>query len=90
MKKIFITIFTLLCCATTNADDNVLFDNADENSLSLYVAQSTGSGSLLHLFYPGEWDIVPMTTVMVEYAQPMKIFRLPARMNLNLIPKYGI
>lgn len=85
MKKVFITIFTLLCCGAASADDNVLFDNADENSLSIYIAQSTGSGSLLHLFYPGDWEVVPMTTVMVEYAQPMTIFRFPARMNFNLI-----
>ena len=85
MKRFLVTVFLVSCYNAAIAQDNVFFDDGDENSLSIYVAQSTGSGSLLHLFYPGDWEIVPMTAVMVEYAQPMKIFRLPARMNLNLI-----
>ncbi|MBO4683212.1 MAG: hypothetical protein J5611_01365, partial [Alphaproteobacteria bacterium] len=85
MKKICISFLTMFLFCAAIADDNVLFDDGDNNSLSIYVAQSTGSGSLLHLFYPGDWEIVPMTAVMVEYAQPMTIFRFPARMNLNLI-----
>ena len=85
MKKICVSFLTLFLFCSAVAENNVLFDDGDNNSLSIYVAQSTGSGSLLHLFYPGDWEIVPMTAVMVEYAQPMTIFRFPARMNLNLI-----
>lgn len=85
MKKIFIAIFAFGLFGATNAADNVFFDDTDENSLSLYVAHGTGPGSLLHLVYPGEWDIVPMTSIMVQYSQPMTIFRFPARMNFNLI-----
>ena len=85
MKKIFITIFAFALFGAANAADNVFFDGADENSLSIYVAQSTGSGSLLHLIYPGIWEIVPMTSIMVQYSQPMTIFRFPSRMNFNLI-----
>ncbi len=70
---------------SANADSNVFFDDGDENSLTIHLATGTGPGSLLHLVYPGEWDIVPMTAVMLEYAQPMKIFRMPARMNINII-----
>ena len=85
MRSFFITIFGILYCIAASAENKVFFDDGDENSLSIHIAQSTGSGSLLHLIYPGEWEIVPMTAIMMEYAQPMKIFRMPARMNLNII-----
>lgn len=85
MKKVFILIFVVMFCMPTYAGNNVLFGDGDENSLSLYLATGTGSGSLLHLVYPGEWEIVPMTSIMLEYSQPMTIFRMPARMNLNII-----
>jgi len=85
MKKFFFVSFLILFCTSIYAKANVFFDDGDVDSVSLYVAQGTGSGSLLHLVYPGDWEIVPMTTIMLQYSQPMTIFRLSARMNLNLI-----
>ena len=85
MKKIFIGFFILFVIGAARAETNVFFDDGDENAVSVYAAWGTGSGSLLHLVYPGKWEIVPMTSVMLQYSQPMTIFRMPARMNLNLI-----
>lgn len=56
-----------------------------QNAMGIYVGQGTGSGSLFKLVDPLMWDIVPMTATMVQYSQPMEIFRLPARMNLNVV-----
>ena len=85
MKKVFLASFFVLFSGIASAQNGVFFGDGDENSLALYVATGTGSGSLLHLVYPGEWEIVPMTSIMLEYSQPMTIFRFPARMNLNII-----
>jgi len=84
MKKYtaIFTILTLLTPAVANAD-NVMFGDKI-NSITLYGAQSTGSGTLLKLVQPGLWDISPQTFVMLQYSQPIKFFRLDSRLNLNV------
>ena len=64
------------------AETNVMFGDKI-NSITLYGAQSTGSGTLLKLVQPGLWEISPQTFVMVQYSQPIKFFRLDSRLNLN-------
>lgn len=82
MKKIFVFAFIFLP-VTTFA--NPMFDTHTRNSIGLYLAQSTGHGNLGHLIWPWDWIINPMTFVMLQYSQPIQIFRLPARINLNMI-----
>jgi len=65
------------------AQGNVMFGDKI-NSITLYGAQSTGSGTLLKLVQPGLWDVSPQTFVMMQYAQPIKFFRLDSRLNLNI------
>lgn len=65
------------------AHGNVMFGDKI-NSITLYGAQSTGSGTLLKLVQPGLWDVSPQTFVMLQYAQPIKFFRLDSRLNLNV------
>lgn len=81
MRNILLAIFLCLVPVAVRAESNIMFGEGDINSLSIHVAMGTGSGSLLHLIYPGEWEIVPMNMIMATYAQPMTIFRMPARAN---------
>lgn len=88
MKK-YVAIFTVLSLlAPTVANGNVMFGDKI-NSITLYGAQSTGSGTLLKLVQPGLWDIGPQTFVMIQYAQPIKFFRLDSRLNLNIGQNFG-
>jgi hypothetical protein len=82
MKKIIAILFMALPIGAF-AENNVFFGEHD-NLITLYAAQSTGSGSLLKLVQPGIWDFAPQTFVMFQYSQPMKFFRLDSRLNLNV------
>ena len=42
-----------------------------------------------HLVLPWERKINPMTFVMLQYSQPIQIFRLPARINLNMMQNFA-
>ncbi len=53
------------------------------------MAQSTGHGDLGHLALPWEWKINPMTLIMMQYSQPIQIFRLPSRINFNLVQNFA-
>lgn len=93
MKKLF-PILTILCALpiTAIADDvrpNPMFADGTQNSLSLYIGQGTGSGTLFKLVQPGLWEFSSQTVFMAQYSQPMKIFRLPSRMNLNVVSNQG-
>lgn len=90
MKK-FITVSLLLGAISINAAyaTNPMFGNGDINSIALYASQGTGSGTLFKLIDPVLWDFSPMTNIMLQYSQPMTIFRLPARMNFNLVQNFG-
>ena len=83
MKKFLVSLCALCITCPAIADSNVMFGNK-MNSMTLYAAQSTGSGSLLKLVWPGIWDFYPQTFVMLQYAQPIKFFRLDSRLNLNI------
>lgn len=83
MKKFLISLLALFIICPAIADNNVMFGDK-ANSMTLYAAQSTGSGSLLKLVQPGIWEFYPQTLVMLQYAQPIKFFRLDSRLNLNI------
>jgi len=68
--------------------DNIMFGDKI-NSITLYAAQGTGSGSLLKLVQPGIWDFGPQTFLMAQYSQPMQFFRLDSRLNLNVIQNFS-
>lgn len=81
-----ISLFALTCAlflCPTFAETNIMFGDKI-NSITVYGAQSTGSGSLLKLIYPGEWEISPQTFFMAQYSQPIQFFRLDSRLNLNV------
>ncbi|MBR5904688.1 MAG: acyloxyacyl hydrolase [Alphaproteobacteria bacterium] len=84
MKKYVWPFITLCCFSPAFADYNVMFGNKI-NSLTLYTAQSVGSGSLLHLIQPGLWDFMPQTLLIAQYSQPIKFFRLDSRLNLSAV-----
>ena len=63
---------------------NPMFAPGAQNSISFHVGQSTGSGTLLKLIQPGLWEFSSQTIFMLQYSQPMEIFRLPSRMSINL------
>lgn len=86
MKKIYLALLLFL---HTTIFANPMFDTYNQNSVGIYIAQSTGHGDLGHLVLPWEWDINPMTMVMLQYSQPIPIFRLPARINFNLIQNFA-
>lgn len=83
MKK-FVTLLCMFSFVTpAMAEYNVFFGDKI-NSITVYVTQSTDSGSLLKLIQPGIWDFAPQTFIMAQYSQPMKFFRLDSRLNLNV------
>ena len=85
MKK---TVFAILCMslvAPTFASTNPMFDDGDINSITINIAQSTGSHNIRKLVWPFDWDIYPQTLLMATYSQPYEIFRLPSRMNLSIV-----
>lgn len=83
MKKIAAFLGLLTLSVPAFAENNILFGDKI-NSITIYGAQSTGSGTLLKLVQPGLWDVSPQTFVMFQYSQPMKFFRLDSRLNLNI------
>ena len=83
MKKIITVLSLCAILSPAVADTNVLFGDKI-NSIMLYGAQGTGSGSLLKLVQPGIWEFNPQTLIMAQYSQPMKFFRLDSRLNLNV------
>jgi len=85
MRKTFLTILSFFVLTGANATENVLFGTGHENSFSLYAGVGTGSGSLLKLVNPFDWEISPMMFLMAQYAQPMTIMRLPARASVNIM-----
>ena len=88
MKKITFLFCLLTLFYPAFAENNVMFGKKT-NSLTLYVAQSTGSGTLFKLINPVLWDIYPQTFFMAQYSQPMKFFRLDSRLNLNITQNFG-
>ena len=88
MKKLFI-FFIVLLSAPAFADPNPMFGTDTRNSVNLYIGQGTGSGSLFKLVDPFLWDFEPITVLMAQYSQPMEIFRLPSRINLDFVQNFG-
>ena len=91
MKKgasLFLLLLTLPAFADTGST-NPMFATGTKNSIALYTAQGTSPGSLLKLINPFLWDFEPMTNIMLQYSQPIEIFRLPSRMNLSLVQNFG-
>jgi len=89
MKKYFL-IFCMLnfLSLPAIADTNIMFGDKI-NSMTLYLAQGVGSGTLLKLVQPGLWDFNPQTIAMLQYSQPIKFFRLDSRLNLNAAQNFG-
>ena len=85
MKKIlpFFAILGLIMPAS--ATTNPMFGDGHENAVMLNIAQSTGSHNIRKLIWPPDWTIYPQTLIMLTYAQPMEIMRLPARINISLV-----
>lgn len=85
MKKIIPIILVACMAHGAHADENILFGHNTRNAIGLYIAQSTGDDTLFKLVDVSQWEISPQTLVIVKYSQPMKIFRLDARMNLEFV-----
>ena len=83
MKKIAIALCLIISSLPTFGANNVFFGE-NQNSITIYGAQSTGSGTVLKWIEPGIWDCHPQTLFMAQYSQPMKFFRLDSRLNLNV------
>lgn len=90
MKK-FIAVFLSIACTSAFADTDInpMFGADNENAIALYVSQGTGAGTLFKLVDPFMWEFEPMTNLMLQYSQPMEIFRLPSRMNLSVVQNLG-
>lgn len=89
MKKTVLFFLCLMAPTIVGAATNPMFGDGDQNSIALYAAQGTGSGTLFKLIQPFLWEIEPMTVLMVQYSQPLTIFRLPARQNLHFVQNMG-
>ncbi len=84
MKKYLVSLCSLFIMVPAIAETNVMFGDK-VNSMTLYIAQSVGSGTLLKLVQPGLWDFYPQDLLLIQYAQPIKFFRLDSRLNLNVM-----
>lgn len=83
MKKLAIFMCATMLIMPAFADSNIFFGDKI-NAITIYGAQSSGSGTLLKLIQPGIWEISPQTLIFAQYSQPMKFFRLDSRLNLNV------
>lgn len=84
MKNFFICA-TLLITPTIASANNVMFGENDSNMIGIYAGPGTGSGSLLKLIYPGDWNFSSMTFLMARYAQPISMFRMPGRVSIDVM-----
>lgn len=89
MKKSIFAFLAIMIAPGARAYDNPMFGADDINSVAIHVAQGTGAGTLFKLVDPFQWDFSPMTMLMAQYSQPMTVFRLPARQNLNVVQNFG-
>ncbi len=90
MRKItLLTLIAVIPLSARGNDTNPMFGAGTRNSVAIYAAQGTGSGTLFKLVDPVLWEFEAMTSFNFQYSQPMEIFRLPARMNLNLVQNFG-
>ena len=85
MRKILSLFLILSLSVPAMAAQNLMFGENDKNSVAIYVAQSTGTHNINKLVWPFKWEISPQTFIMATYAQPIEIFRLPGRINLNFM-----
>lgn len=83
MKRHIFILFALSITTTATAGTNPLFAPGTENSIGIFIGQSTGDGDLGHLINPFDWDISPMTFFGIQYSQPTTILRLPSRINVE-------
>lgn len=88
MKRIILTVAFLALTLPASATSNIFFGEKI-NSVTIYGAQSAGSGTLLKLIQPGLWDVSPQTFIMAQYSQPITFFRLDSRLNLNVGQNFG-
>ncbi|MBO4625850.1 MAG: acyloxyacyl hydrolase [Alphaproteobacteria bacterium] len=85
MRKIIFAILCISLATHADASTNPMFGDGDINSVTIHIAQSTGSHNIRKLIWPFDWDIYPQTFLMATYSQPVTVFRLPARINLNIL-----
>ena len=83
MKGHIFILFALTITTTATAGTNPLFAPGTENSIGIFIGQSTGDGDLGHLINPFDWDISPMTFFGIQYSQPTTILRMPSRINVE-------
>jgi hypothetical protein len=89
MKKIFTTFLLSSLFGSAFAGGNVMFGTNEINAFSIFVGHGTGMGPMSKIVNPTAWKSVPMDLVMLGYSQPITIFRLPARMNLNFMQNFA-
>lgn len=87
MNKFLLFIALLLAPIPVFADQkpNPMFASDSQDSILFYAGQGTGRGTLFKLVQPGLWQFMPQTVMMLQYSQPMDIFRLPGRRNIHVV-----
>ena len=85
MRKFLIITMAVMAQTPVFAAHNPMFGDSDSNSITINIAQSTGSHNIRKLVWFPDWEISPQTLVMVSYAQPMQILRMPSRMNISVV-----
>ncbi|MBO7066990.1 MAG: acyloxyacyl hydrolase [Alphaproteobacteria bacterium] len=85
MNKVLIATTFAILSGAAFATENPMFGVDTKNSIALNIAQSTGSHNIRKLVWFPDWEISPQTFVMLTYAQPMEILRLPSRMNISVV-----
>jgi hypothetical protein len=67
---------------------NPMFGNA-ENQIGVYAGVGTGGSNIYHLIPGTWWDFKPFSIFVIQYSQPMKFFRLPARYSFHAVKFHG-
>ena len=85
----YIALIFILTPIFAHASHNPMFAHGTRNSIGIYATQSTGHGDLGHLVAPWDWDITPMTSVILQYSQPITFLRLPSRINIHAVQNFA-
>lgn len=85
IKKILFLLGTVFIVPSGYARENPMFADGTENSITAYIAQGTGGHDIRKLISPLDWDFSPQTFLMLSYAQPRTIMRIPARTSINIM-----
>ncbi|MDR2269199.1 MAG: acyloxyacyl hydrolase [Rickettsiales bacterium] len=87
MKKLF--LICILSIAPGAIFANSPMFGKSENQFGFYSGIGTGGSSIYNLIPGAKWNLKPFLNFMLQYSQPTKVFRLPARYSFHAGRLFG-